>query len=147
IVLMPRPCATDLCILHNHFRVIMINLVVEKLLDGIHELATTREHSVNAFAGMIPKREPHLRAAAVVLAEGMLVERAIFLGRLAEKPDLFLVEKFSRDDESILMVGGDLFWSQFSFAHGCYGWWLKKKMHVRFKFSWLDCRKHRTVER
>ena len=114
---MPRPRAADLGVLHNHLRVVVIRLVLQQLLHGIHQLVTAREHPVDAIARMIPQREPHHRARAVVLAKGVIVERLVGLARLAQELDFLRIEEPFDDNKAIAVVSGDLFRGEFSGVH------------------------------
>ena len=97
----------------------MINLLAQQLLDRIHELVASREHAVNPIAGMVPEGKPDLRAGAVVPAEGMLVEKAVFFGRASEKINLLSIKKSGDADESVLMIRRDLRCSELSRFHRC----------------------------
>ena len=93
VILVPGPGPADLGVLHDHLGVVVIDLVVEDLLAGIDHPPAAGEHAVDAVARVVPEREPDPSPFAVVLAEGVLVEGPVLLGRAEQEADLVGVEQ------------------------------------------------------
>ena len=89
VVLVPRPGAADARVLHDHLRVVVVDLAAEQLLGRVHDGFAARDHAVDGVARMVPQGEPDRAAFAVGAAEGVLVERAVFAGGLGDEADFF----------------------------------------------------------
>jgi hypothetical protein len=108
VVLMPGPRAANARVLHDHLRVIVINLTLEDLLGRADDRFATGDHTVNGVAGVVPQGETDGPAFAVGASEGVLVERSVLAGSLAEEADLVGVEHALGEDEAVAAVGCDL---------------------------------------
>src|SRR5690606_9243349 len=70
VVLVPGPRPAHARILHDHLRVIVIDLAFEDRLRRADELLAPREHPIDPLAGMVPERETDGAALTVGLAVG-----------------------------------------------------------------------------
>ncbi len=66
------------------------------------------KHAVNAVARMVPKREPDFGPRSVVFAEGVRIQRSVFLCGPFEQVNFFLIKKAAGDDKAVFVIGGDL---------------------------------------
>jgi hypothetical protein len=114
---MPGPGAANARLLHDHLRVVVVDLATEQRFGGIDQRAAAREHPVNAVARMVPERETDYAALVVGPAVGVIVERLVVLGRPAQKFDLRLVEHAAHQNETVLAILFDFLPAERSFCH------------------------------
>src|SRR5262249_54840931 len=112
------PGAADLRVLHDHLGVVVVHLAAEQLLGGAHHPRAAGEHAVNAVAGVVPQRQPHLAVLAVGPAERPAVELVVLLGGAAEQVDLLGVEETRDQDVTVLVIAGGLLVGQNAWGHG-----------------------------
>src|SRR5690348_25781 len=79
VILMPRPRAPDARLLHNHLRVVMVDLAFQQLLGRVDDGMAAREHPVDSITRMVPQREPYNTAFRVRLTKRVIVESLVLL--------------------------------------------------------------------
>src|SRR5262249_31954677 len=90
----------------------------EQFLGGAHHPFAPGEHAVDALAGVVPERQPHLAVLAVGPAERPAVEFVVLLGGTAGQVDLLGVEEVRDQEKTVGVIAGDLFIGEDALRHG-----------------------------
>src|SRR5208337_2555351 len=104
IVLVPCPCAANLRVFHDHFRMVVVHLTAQQLFRRVDEGLTSREHPIQCVAGMVPEREANSPAFSVSSVKGMLIEFPILPGGTPQQADFIFIEHSSHQDKPVSLV-------------------------------------------
>ena len=83
---------------------VVVDLALQEGLHRVDETAAASEHAVDVVSGLVPDRQPHGAAFAVVAAEGVRIQVAVIDGRTAQQIDLVAGVEASGDRVAALVV-------------------------------------------